>query len=103
MISKKEAIRLHREMWNWLYHHPTKAKDDWPEWEKNDGPIAEGPFGVWCFLCYFDCCILDWSPYTDCMKGKGEKVSFYRRWQRAKSPKTRKKYAKIIRDLPEGL
>jgi len=103
-LTKKKAIELHRELWDWLYHHPNKQKWDWPSWESNGGNIPR--VSSYCFLCEYsvqhwnnycrETCILDWSPDSGCL-GDGA----FERWDNAISPRTRKKYAKIIRDLPE--
>jgi len=95
--TKEEAIRLHRELWDWLYHHPLKGKEDWPKWVWNDGDLDAYNR---CFLCDYvgSCCPVNWVTTTDCMS----KRSYYHRWSKAKTPKTRKKYAKLIRDLPEA-
>lgn len=104
-LTKKRAIELHRELWDWLYHHPSKVKDDWPRWEDNGGDISEALCD--CFLCEYkqtttieSCftwpCILDWQN-RGCFSRKG----YLGLWEIALSPKTRKKYAKLIRNLPE--
>jgi len=106
-LTKKKAIELHRELWDWLYYHPTEEKEDWPRWKKNGGDIPR--VYADCFLCEYDqqhggsycgeTCILDWSPPHGCFGS--ENNGAFCRWDRARNPKTREKYAKIIRDLPE--
>jgi hypothetical protein len=99
-LTKKKAIELHRELWDWLYHHPSKWKEGWPGW-KEHGEVAED-----CFLCEYvktnnlTCskCLLDWGSAVDCI-GK-DNNGYFAQWNDALIPKTRKKYAKIIRDLP---
>ena len=101
-LTKKQAIELHRELWDWLYHHPSKQKWEWSEWKNNGGnfPSVESD----CFLCEYELtrsncknCLLLW-PLDHCFNlGDG----LFGRWEDARSPKTRKKYAKLIRDLKE--
>ena len=104
-LTKKRAIELHRELWDWLYHHPSKIKEDWPRWEKNGGDIPYTKND--CFLCDYlnkvirqSCfrypCILDWGQ--QCCFDAG---AYYTIWDASISPKTRKKYARMIRDLKE--
>ena len=109
-MDKKKAIKLHRELWNWLFHHPSKRKADWPRWKYNNGDISRVPQD--CFACEYDhCgeCLFVWGPNDgdSCEKlvGKGgwfleDEPGYFSRWEDAKTAKTRKKYAKIIRDLP---
>ena len=103
-LTRKQAIRLHRELWDWLYENPEKGKDDWPRWEFNEGKIKEVEND--CFLCELamrdgvvicEKCILSPIPYKPvfCLN------CLYDRWHNAETNKTRKKYAAIIRDLPE--
>ena len=103
-MDKEEAIKEHRKLWNWLYQHPSKRKEDYPKWERNGGNIPR-MFND-CFLCEYarnlslfcpEACPLEW-PDGGCT---AEPSKLFRRWGLARSPKTRKKYAKIIRDLPE--
>jgi len=109
-LTKKKAIELHRELWDWLYHNPEKAKGDWPRWEELEKVMAQ------CFLCEYanrkcnltlfqcECCPLAW-PRFDLWSRKGvfcyQKDTPFDKWAKAKSPRIKKKYAKIIRDLPE--
>jgi len=69
--NKKEAIRLHRELWNWLAENPTKKNSDWPGWKEH----KDAEFS--CFLCHYDrekttdttsCnfCPLDWGNSAGC-------------------------------------
>ena len=103
-LTKKKAIELHRELWDWLYHYPSKHKGDWPEWVFNGGDISETTHD--CFLCeYTDLkcnnCLLDWPITSDTGDPLSCCNSYYVEWVYSNSPKTRKKYAKLIRDLPE--
>ncbi len=99
---KKQARKLHRELWGWLSHHPSKKKTDWPRWQENGGDIPHILND--CFACdFYECetCPCDWVKGA---KGDGkvysclDPLSSYIAWSNAKSPKTRKKYAEKIRD-----
>lgn len=104
MRSKKRAIELHRKLWDWLYHHPSKDKDDWPRWIHNGGDINGDGVVSLCFLCEYSrhtgtgCrgCPLDWEITKYCVWN-----GYFDRYSRVSSPKTRKKYAALIRDLRE--
>lgn len=49
-MDKKEAIRLHREMWSWLAK-TGEDKENWPEWEWNGGD-CQGCI-EFCFCCEY--------------------------------------------------
>ena len=101
-LTKKRAIKLHRELWDWLFHHPSKKKWDWPRWTRNGGDISVIEND--CFLCEYDkfrkddcmACPLDWGG-----RNCNDDNAYFNLWNKAKLLGTRKKYAKIIRDLPE--
>ena len=105
-LSKKKAIVLHRELWDWLYHHPLNNKYDWPRWTKNGGDIPE--ISVDCFLCEYETnhrkiiecekCPLLWPKNGKCAD---KKTDLYNKWSRACISKIRKRYAALIRDLGE--
>jgi len=111
-LCKSEVIEKHQKLWDWLYHHPYREKYDWPEWEVNGGEEIDETDGF-CFCCHFavtisklinpcgDSCVfcpLDWGTES----GRCDGHSAYSKWIVAKTSKTRKKYAAIIRDLPEN-
>jgi len=93
---------LHIKIWDWLYQNPSKDKEDWPEWDFNGGEVKE--VMALCFACkeaginkngYSNChrCPIKWNG------GHCENIdSEYAKWHDSKTDKTRKKYAKIIRD-----
>ena len=100
-LTKKRAIELHRELWDWLYKHPTKSKANWPRWWFNGGDLKS--VDASCFLCEYihgksGCagCPLDWSPSVICSAG-----GYFTGWDEAGTWQTKRKYAKLIRDLPE--
>lgn len=106
----------HRQMWDWLAHHPLKEKIEWPEWRMNDGEYDEVQSN--CFACEYvhrispirfdlngieivhhNCRLCPFGHYTDgdCLGG------LYMRWVIAgahKDAKARAEYAAVIRDLP---
>lgn len=93
-LTKKRTIKLHREHWRWC-KRTGKDKKDWPEWENYPNILYN------CFLCEYtqencDKCPLEWNTESCLDVG-----SYYRRWLEAKTPRTRKKYAKLIAELPE--
>ena len=107
-LTKDEAIRLHRELWDWLSKNPLKRKDQWPGWEgyEIDNPAEF----AYCFACWHDgqypiddtCekCLLEFIPnefmpgsHFYCLGG------LFEDWQNAKRDK-RVRIAEQIRDLP---
>ena len=93
-LSRKKAIKLCIELWTWLAK-TGKHKEDWLGWRK---------YGYICCDCWF--CEYDEqrSPTDKCQKcifpGKGgircEDIKSYAKWEEAKTPRTRKKYAKLF-------
>lgn len=105
--QKRTILKLHRELWDWMYKNPSRDKREWPKWKHNGGPY-EGN-SIDCFLCDWveqtsgmGCtsvhsdCLLDWSPTTNCL----DHGSYFDKWLNSMTPKAKKKYAKLIRDLP---
>lgn len=96
-LSRKKAIKLCIELWEWLAK-TGKEKSDWPGWEKYDHACS------YCWFCEYDrqqekryikqsnC------SYCPLVKRLGIKCdeSFYDKWENAKTPRTRKKYAKLF-------
>lgn len=117
MLTKELAIKLHREIWDWLYHNPMEQKSDWPGWGGNGGIYDFEAFdGGGCAACKWVCdndlscpeqCLFDWDDgeYVGgcCVvwNSVGRTLpGFFERWEKVASRATKKKYAKIIRDLP---
>lgn len=129
-LTKKKTIELHRELWDWLYHHPSKSKTDWPEWDRIEEIYGMIPHN--CFPCAYaikqrkhpicpslslaefcswpercECCPLDWGEKS-CSYPFGYFNSDYRglfmTWDHLnpvrKNSKRRKELAAQIRDLP---
>ncbi len=47
-LTKKQAIKLHRELWDWIAAHPLEDKMAWPGW---------GEYGY----CFNDCIFCHYS------------------------------------------
>jgi hypothetical protein len=106
--NRRQMIKLHRELWNWLYENPSKvSKLAWPRWVGQGGDIPM--VNCECFACHHSdsldepcdnkrgCPLFRWgtSDHTCIFVN-----SYYDKWTDAGTDKTRKKYAKLIRDLP---
>lgn len=81
-LTREQAIKEHRKMWNWLAEHPEKYKDDYFE-------IHHEQFGHinnYCFLCEYNSqndgyycdkdCLCDWGEINGCV-GSPPKVGLY--------------------------
>jgi hypothetical protein len=112
MKTSEELHALHRELWGWLAEHPSRGKHNWPGWKRC---VADDPSRNLCFACteariragendqspgtsFATCklCPISWNE-TSCDSSNG---SPYYRFMIARTGKTKKKYAAIIRDLP---
>lgn len=110
-LTKKQALGLTLALWDWLFHHPTKEKLDWPEWKRNGG-IYPGVDSE-CFCCEYDqyratenmrkyakieYSICQYCPLYKELSGCGRspQESIFIRWDNAMTPKTKKKYAGLI-------
>ena len=70
-LTREQAIKEHRKMWNWLAEHPDMDKDDYLELNDFEYVYNE------CFSCHYshqndgECCgedcILDWGETNDCI------------------------------------
>lgn len=113
-LTIEKSIEYHRELWNWLAENPKNDKEDWPGWKRVFKKYPElmksrHIVSFCCFACYAtkqitpgDCadCVLEW-PGKDCFDDKpDDEKGLYLRWYNAKTPKTSKKLAIQIRDLP---
>ena len=99
-LTKRKALTECIEWWTWLAAHPSKKKNDYPGTAEQMG-----------YACLCPCCEYDWTHgYRYCGKAcpikwpGGEcnvsESPFYK-WNKAKSPRTRKKYALQIVKLAE--
>ena len=43
-LTKKEAIRITIELWEWCVNNPGKGKDKWPGWEEYGDMYLTCPF-----------------------------------------------------------
>lgn len=97
---KINGHKAHKKLWGWLAENPTKEKEDWPQWEPNGGNIPNIFF--LCFACsigYGDICPL---TNIECAPSKPGMYCFseFHRWTNAITPKSRRKYAKLIAEMP---
>lgn len=86
-LTREQAIKEHRKMWNWLAEHPEKDKDDYLE--LNDFEYVENE----CFLCHYSrqnsgyyCggdCLCDWGEANGCI-GSSPKIGLYELYCRLK-------------------
>jgi len=88
-LSRKKAIELCIELWTWLAK-TGKTKSEWPRW-KEFGDIDN------------DCWFCEYTTNTSCSHCPLVKIlgidcaaSFYSNWEKARFPRTRKKYAKLF-------
>lgn len=104
-LTKDEAVRLHRELWDWLSKNPNEDKEDWPGWKDFDEDKVRA--NIHCFACAFTgnnpCreCLLVW-PGMDCCSGeeRGDNRGIYSIWGREANFDERTRFAEQIRDLP---
>ncbi len=98
-LTKKKAIELCIEFWTWCTK-TGKRKEEWPDWEKY-GEIAD-----YCWFCEYsfqrrnvskseDKPICAFCPYYKAI-GKKCYQSYFAKWDNARFPRTRKKYAKLF-------
>ena len=89
-LTREQAIKEHRKMWNWLAEHPEKWKDDYFEiYHEKFGHIFYD-----CFLCEYNhqnsgyyCgedCLCDWGEVNDCI-GSSQKLGLYGLYCRLKN------------------
>ena len=101
MVSKEEYElyeERHWELWDWLFHNPSKQKHDCPNWEWNSGEWK----GIYqdCFACAVEKSRID----VDCNqcpmpnRACGGNYSYFNKWNKVITPQIRKKFAKLIRD-----
>ena len=106
-MTKKEAIKMHRSMWNWLAETGREYKFDTPEIQAFPDLFND------CFLCEYskvcnsgkshDCCKfcpLEWPEIEQCY-GKDWQDGIYDKWLEAENIGERKAIALQIANLPE--
>jgi hypothetical protein len=107
-LSFKQAEKLHKELWGWLAETGAYSKGSWPKWEGESGwghyykgiDIVNDCFA--CMAAGYRCnkCPITWKDEDVDIPDCTQYGAFYTKWIDAKTPKTRKKYAAVIRDLP---
>jgi len=99
-LTFDDCERLHREgLWAWLAETGSNRKEKWPRWKRNGGDVEENDYYCFCCIVADDICRfcpIDWGNDLLCF---GKETAFGK-WRRAKTAKTRKKYAAIIAELP---
>ena len=92
-LSRKKAIELCIELWEWLAK-TGKFKGEWPEWKKY------GEVDGYCWFCEYVEQRGGGCMFCPLMKklgfGCGQIDCFYSKWEDAETPQTRKKYAKLF-------
>ncbi len=96
-LTKKKALDISIELWEWMTEDGNENKSDWPEWKKygemvHDCPLCAyvGKKGRWTHRCKK--CPLKWGRFG-CQYNR---VSQYNNWLRANNPTDRKKYAGLF-------
>ena len=101
-LTKEEAIRLHRELWDWLSKNPKKEKWEWPGWENFDEHWTRR--NMFCFACAgsdcCDACLIDWPGVDCCNAEEDDDKGLFSLWDRCKNNSERTRLAEQIRDLP---
>lgn len=94
---KESNEKLFRRHWRWMAETGARFTHHWPEWKHNGGECHAENFCFCCRDCGIDCddCPVDWGG-EDCCDGR----TLYMKWSEAKTPRTRKKYAALIAELP---
>jgi len=101
-MTKEEYYRKHVKLWDWLYHNPDKSKEQCPYWEWNGGDWKYATNCCHaCEECNKDCnnCMFDWEAIRCSYRKNNKRRGYFNKWFFAKTIKTKKKYAKIIRNL----
>lgn len=80
-LTREQAIKEHRKMWNWLAEHPEKLKEDYLKYHEQFGHIFCD-----CFLCEYshqnsgyycgEDCLCDWGEVNDCIRSS-QKLGLY--------------------------
>lgn len=108
MITKEEAVRKHRELWNMIADKTEETNDFvtkrgsgyFDDYSEADVPLNN------CFCCEFDeslehgsacnMCPLWWDDGNNCYEAE------YEKWNESESIEDRIAYAQMIAELPEA-
>ncbi len=107
-LTHKKAIELCIALWTWLAK-TGKYKQDWPGWLKYYKTLKRAEACVWgyCWFCEYDerqkkkndeALGCSYCPFTEKfgIEGCTDKQSYFVKWQNARFPRTRKKYAGLF-------
>ena len=117
-LTQRKAAAMTKEKWDWHYRHPSlkNNSDDFPKiangkwnlkWDCPDCEYVKQQILTGNFLSEEQCkqhCPHIWPegrciPYNRFSEIKSN--HYFGKWKTAKTLQERKKYAKLIRDLPE--
>ena len=93
-LTKRQALEICRDLWDWLAENPTKHKWDWPRWSDYEHMKS------YCPCCEYvrqqdsiceQCSLINYWP-DGCLAIN----SPYRRWESARSDSRRSMFAKRI-------
>lgn len=100
-LTRKKSIKLCISLWTWLAL-TGKDKQDWPKWDEY---MAIDYITNFCWFCHYTvlrnnghikCAICPYhKKYGHCNTNQPE-LTYYYKWCDAKTPRTRKKYAKLF-------
>lgn len=112
-ISKKEAIRRHRLMWNWIADE-TLRRNKLVGKEEAFKHFGWKPVNAMCWCCEYDMthkksycannCIVQWPGISCIIESKSGSVyefGIFREWMCEKDPKKSAEIARKIANLPE--
>lgn len=100
-LTRKKAIELCIELWTWCME-TGKRKSEWPGWEKYGNAMSD------CWLCEYDDQMLEryerktrvscgYCPFVTSGLGRcTDSPNYLDKWDAAKTPRTTKKYAKLL-------
>lgn len=108
-LTRKKAIELCIELWTWLAKTGKEDKSDWPGWLKYYASVKIAGERVWgyCWFCEYDerqkerektLLSCSFCPLVEIfgIDGCTNKQCYFKKWERAKTPRTRKKYSKLF-------
>ncbi|KKN57573.1 hypothetical protein LCGC14_0561190 [marine sediment metagenome] len=66
-LTKKKALEIAIELWEWIVDNPGKEKREWPEWKKYGNMVFYCPFCQYGMSAYHENCNCPLSKeYGDC-------------------------------------